>query len=80
MLCHERIHMFFHKWVRALLIATGHDIFLKDFRLSMMAYFLYGMFVSFFFSCFYTIATRELVQSLFGLAYLSLAWEVRFFH
>lgn len=76
MLCHERVHLFFYKWVRALLSAVGHDIFRENFRPGIHAYFLYFMFGMFFLSCFYTIATRELMQALAGLSYLCIAWEV----
>lgn len=76
MLCHERIYMFFYKWIRTLLICGGHDIFLQDFRRGVYAYVLYVIFAIFFVSCFYTMAAYQLAQALAGLAYLSLALEV----
>lgn len=54
MLCHERVHIIFYKWVRARESAVGHDIFRKDLRPSPLVYFLYIMFAVFFLSCFYT--------------------------
>lgn len=79
MLHHEQVHKFFYKWMRTLMITVGHDIFLEDFHPNIVAYFLYFMFGMFFMSCFYTIATRELLNALAGLAYLCLAWEVYIF-
>lgn len=76
MLCHERVHTFFYKWVRALISAVGQDIFRKDLRPGPLTYFVYVMFAMFFLSCFYTIATRQLLSALAGIAYLCLAWEV----
>lgn len=73
---HERIYKCFYKWNRYLLISVGHDIFMEPFKLNWLSYSLYGLFVAFYISCFYTIANSELLFFLNAITYLCIANEV----
>lgn len=76
MLVHEKIHQYFYKWQRNLLIGVGHDIYEPVFKVNAWTYFVYFSFALFFFSCFYTIASLDLFKILNSVALLCLAMEV----
>lgn len=76
---YQKIHKCFYKWDRYLLISVGHDIYNDPFRLNLLSYSLYLLFVMFYISCFYTIFNYDLLFILNAITYLCVANEVNIF-
>lgn len=69
---YQRIHTFFYKWQRTLVIMVGHDFYPEVFRFTVMSFVTYFFIIAFVICSMNTIIMCDVWKKLEGFAYMCL--------